>query len=64
MDVSTKRGSEMMSVFEMAPNVVSQLYRARLGLYDDLSQDACVKHSRFDAYMNLLLSCIHPTLKP
>ena len=53
-----------ITLYSVALNTLFSSYRARLGLHKDLSQDAWVNHSRFDACMNPLLACIHHTLKP
>ena len=53
-----------ITLYSVALNTLFSSYRARLGLHKDLSQDAWVNHSRFDAGMNLLLACILHTLKP
>ena len=53
-----------ITLYSVASDVGFQSYRARLGLHDNLSQDACTNDSGFNACTNPLLACTLLTLRP
>ena len=53
-----------ITLYSVASDVGFQSYRAKLGLHDNLSQDACTNDSGFSVCTNPPLACIPLTLRP
>ena len=53
-----------ITLYSVASDVGFLLYRARLGLHDNLSQDACINDSGYNACPDPPLACMSLTLRP